>query len=193
MQDFSLFFPLGWEHIISWDALDHILFITALTVIFNVHQWRQLLILVSAFTMGHFITLWLTVAGHVTFPAQWVEFLIPVTIVCTAGFNIFQTNERLSINIHYMLASGFGLIHGMGYANAIRFSLTSGQSMGWSLFGFNVGLELGQMLVVAGVLSISAITLKIGLKRHWWIRLVSVAILWISIQMAWERVPFSTN
>lgn len=189
MQDFSFFFPMGWEHIMSWDALDHILFITALAVIFELNQWRQVLILITAFTIGHCITLWLSVAGHVAFENKWIEFLIPVTILLTAFSNLFKSGEKWSMTIHYAMALGFGLVHGMGYANAIRFGLTEGQSLGWSLVGFNLGLELGQILVVALVLLIGTLAAKAGMKRSFWILSLSFAIMTIAAQMAWERFP----
>ncbi len=91
MQDFSLYFSWGWHHIISWDALDHLLFIVALTVIYQLRDWKQVLILVTAFTIGHFITLLLSVLDIIRFSSQWVEFLIPVTIVITAASQFFST------------------------------------------------------------------------------------------------------
>lgn len=189
MGDFSLFFPLGWEHIMSWDALDHILFISALALIFEWHQWRQLLVLITSFTIGHFLTLWLTVVGHVQINAKWVEFLIPLTIAITALSNFLTISSKRSIQVHYGMALGFGLIHGLGYANAIRFALTDGQSLGWSLFGFNIGLEVGQILVVAVVLVAGFLAEKAGLRKKWWIYGLSVLILVLSVQMAWERFP----
>ena len=90
MQDFALYFSWGWHHIMSWDALDHLLFIVALTVIYQLRDWKQVLVLVTAFTIGHFITLLLSVLDIIRFSAQWVEFLIPVTIVITAAINFFQ-------------------------------------------------------------------------------------------------------
>ena len=189
MEDFSFFFPMGWEHIMSWDALDHILFITALAVIFKIKQWQQVLVLVTAFTIGHFLTLWLSVAGHVQFSSNWVEFLIPMTIVATAISNFLKIDARLSLQVHYGMALGFGLIHGMGYANAIRFALTDEQSLGWSLFGFNIGLELGQILVVAGVLVAGVLVEKLGLKQKWWEYAISLVILGLSLQMTFERFP----
>ena len=189
MQDFSLFFRIGWEHIISWDALDHILFISALAVIFQLDQWRQVVILVTAFTIGHLLTLWLTVTGYVEFGNKWVEFLIPVTIILTALSNLWKVDDRLSQNMHYIMAMGFGLIHGLGYANAIRFGITEGQSLGWSLFSFNIGLEIGQILVVSIVLVLGALVVKTGIKRSWWINTVSVIICLKALLMAWERNP----
>ena len=90
MEDFSFYFGLGWQHIISTDALDHQLFIAALAAIYLLKDWKQLLILVTAFTIGHSLTLALSILNIVRLPTNWVEFLIPVTIVITAFSNLFQ-------------------------------------------------------------------------------------------------------
>ena len=84
MSDFGFYFSLGWEHIISWNALDHQLFILALAAIYLLKDWRQVLVLVTAFTIGHSLTLALTVLNIIHFPSAWIEFLIPCTIVATA-------------------------------------------------------------------------------------------------------------
>ncbi len=156
MSDFGFYFSLGWEHIISWDALDHQLFILALAAIYLLKEWKQVLVLVTAFTIGHSLTLALTIFNVIHFPSNWIEFLIPCTIVLTAISNLFQKNfTPRSIRINYFLALFFGLIHGMGFANKLRYILAKDQSIGWSLFGFNVGLEAGQIVVVIIVLAIS--------------------------------------
>ena len=112
MSDFGFYFSLGWEHIISWDALDHQLFILALAAIYLLKDWRQVLVLVTAFTIGHSLTLALTVLNVIHFPSAWIEFLIPCTIVATAISNLFQKNfTPRSIRINYFLALFFGLIH----------------------------------------------------------------------------------
>jgi uncharacterized membrane protein YczE len=92
MSDFGFYFSLGWEHIISRDALDHQLFILALAAIYLLKDWKQVLVLVTAFTIGHSLTLALTVFNVIRFPSDWIEFLIPCTIVITAISNLFQKN-----------------------------------------------------------------------------------------------------
>src|ERR1044071_2383364 len=170
MQDFGFYFGLGWEHIISTDALDHQLFIAALAAIYLLKDWRQVLILVTAFTIGHSLTLALSVTDVFRFPSDWVEFLIPVTIVITAFSNVFQKKfTSRSIRINYFLALLFGLIHGMGFANSIRFMMAQDQDLGWSLFGFNVGLEAGQIAVVLVLLLLAHVivnVLKVD-RRDW--------------------------
>src|SRR4030095_13917033 len=156
MSDFGFYFSLGWEHIVSWGALDHQLFILALAAIYLLKDWRQVLVLVTAFTIGHSLTLALTVLNVIHFRSVWIEFLIPCTIIATAITNLFQKNfTPKSIRINYFLALFFGLIHGMGFANNLRLALASDQSLGWGLFGFNLGLEAGQIIVVVVILLLS--------------------------------------
>jgi hypothetical protein len=190
MGDFWLYFTLGWEHIISKDALDHQLFIAALGAIYLLQDWRRVLILVTAFTIGHSLTLALSVLDIVRFPSAWVEFLIPVTIVLTAFANLFQKKfSTQSVRINYFLALFFGLIHGMGFANSIRFMLSKDENLGWSLFGFNVGLEAGQIVVVTIVLLLAALVINVfKVNRRDWVIFLSAAIFSLSLKMALERI-----
>lgn len=192
MQDFSFYFKLGWEHIISADALDHQLFIAALAVLYLVSDWKKVLILVTAFTIGHSLTLALSVLDIVRFPDKWVEFLIPCTIFITALSNLFQKEfSRSSMRINYFLALFFGLIHGMGFANTIRFMLAKDQSLLTGLLGFNVGLEAGQLVVVTLLLLLSQLVVS-GLKiqRREWVIFLSAGVFSIALKMAIERIPF---
>ena len=192
MSDFSFYFGLGWEHIISADALDHQLFILALAAIYLMKDWKQVLILVTAFTIGHSITLALSVFDIIRFPSKWVEFLIPCTIVITSISNFFQKGfNPKSVRINYYLALFFGLIHGMGFANSIRFMLASDQTIGWGLFGFNVGLEAGQIVVVLAFILLSTILISLfKVNRREWVIFASAGVFALSIKMALERIPF---
>lgn len=191
MTDFLFYLQLGWEHIISIDALDHQLFILALVAIFSFQDLKKVLILVTAFTLGHSFTLALSAFDVIRFPSNWVEFLIPCTIVFTALDNlIFSKNEDKLIKLNYFLALIFGLIHGMGFANSVRMMLAKEQSIVIPLLGFNVGLEIGQIAVVIIVLSIFYIlSTFLKLKKKHWVMLVSAPILIFSIKMALERIP----
>ena len=192
MQDIGFYFKLGWEHIISKDALDHQLFIAALVAIYLLKDWKQVLILVTAFTIGHSLTLALSVLDIIRFNSNWVEFLIPLTIVITAVSNLFQKKfTAKSIRINYFLALFFGLIHGMGFANSIRFMLASDQSIGWSLLGFNIGLEVGQIVVVAVLLILAQIsTGLLKINRREWVIFLSAAAFGLSLKMVLDRFPF---
>jgi hypothetical protein len=190
MNNFEIYFLWGWEHIISLNALDHILFIAALAVVFRLEEWKKVLVLVTAFTIGHFITLWLAVLDLIRFSPEWVEFLIPLTIVITAIVNLFNMSARLSIRLHYALALGFGLVHGMGYANAIRFSLMEEQSLGWSLLAFNLGLEIGQLFVVLLILLAGGLVSRFTkTSMRLWIVIISLIILLLSLNMVVDRIP----
>ena len=191
MQDLGFYFELGWQHIIAWDALDHLLFVLALSAIYLISNWKQVLVLITAFTIGHSLTLALSVYNIISIDDKWVEFLIPCTIVVTAILNLREKDyEPKSLRLNYFLALFFGLIHGMGFANAIRFMMAKDQSIGWSLFGFNIGLEAGQIVVVAVILFSSFLSVnKAGLKRKWWVWILSIVALSIALKMVWERFP----
>ncbi|GAB2816699.1 HupE/UreJ family protein [Ferruginibacter profundus] len=192
MQDFTFYLKLGWQHIISWDALDHILFVLALSAIYLLGNWRQVLVLVTAFTIGHSLTLALSVYKIVTVNDSWVEFLIPCTIVATAVFNFLQKDfTPKSLRLNYFLALFFGLIHGLGFANYIRYMMAKDQSIGWSLFAFNIGLELGQIVVVLGILLLSFVLVNtLKLKRSWWVWGLSSVAFCIALNMVVHRWIF---
>lgn len=191
MQDLGFYFDLGWHHIIAWGALDHLLFVLALSAIYVIGNWKQVLILITAFTIGHSITLALSVYDIIRAKDQWVEFLIPCTIVITAVFNFLQRDFKpKSLQLNYFLALFFGLIHGLGFANAIRFMLTKGQSVGWGLLGFNIGLEAGQIAVVLFILLCSFLFVSfLKLNRRWWVWTLSLVAFGFAAKMVWERFP----
>jgi len=191
MTDVGFYFSLGWEHIISSDALDHQLFIAALAAIYVLKDWRQVLILVTAFTIGHSLTLALSVLDLVRVSTDWVEFLIPITIVVTALSNLRQTSfSPKKIRINYFFALFFGMIHGLGFANAIRFTLIDSQSLGWSLLGFNLGLEVGQIVVVLAILLVGTLIINLAkVKRQHWVIFLSAAVFSLALSMAIERIP----
>jgi hypothetical protein len=190
MEDFSFYFGLGWEHIISADALDHQLFIAAIAAIYLLKDWKQVLILVTAFTIGHSLTLALSVMDVVRFNRNWVEFLIPCTIVITAFSNLFQKKfTPRSIRINYFIALFFGLIHGMGFANSIRPMLAKDQGIVSSLLGFNVGLEAGQIVVVLILLLLAHLIVNVfRVERREWVIFLSAAVFSLSLKMAVERI-----
>lgn len=192
MSDFGFYFKMGWEHIISKDALDHQLFILALACVYTIGYIKRVLILVTAFTIGHSLTLALSVYDVIRFSSKWVEFLIPCTIFITALNNIFQIDSKgKSARINYYLALCFGLIHGMGFANAIRIMLARDQTIGWGLFGFNAGLEAGQIFVVAIILIAGLLFLNfLKVKRRDWVFFLSSGVFALSLKMALERIPF---
>ncbi len=184
---FTTYIELGFEHISDIKAYDHILFIVALCAIYTLKEWKHVLILVTAFTIGHSLTLALASLDVVRFPSQIVEFLIPVTIFLTAVFNLRRLDkndvkipsQKMS-NLNYFIALFFGLIHGMGFSNFLRSSLMPGKESDLisQLFAFNVGIELGQIMIVIIILLLSFISLNIMKvnKRDWTILISGMAM-----------------
>ena len=168
---FSTFLTLGFEHISDIKAYDHILFLVALCAIYRISEWNKVLILVTAFKFGHSITLALAALNIISFSTKVVEFLIPVTILITSLFNVWkrdtreatQTISTKKINITYLLALFFGTIHGMGFSNFLRSALMPGEedSLITQLFAFNIGVELGQLMIVAIILGGTFLALNI--------------------------------
>ncbi len=193
MEDFTLFFKLGWYHILSLNALDHILFIATLTCLYNLNHWKQVLFLITAFTIGHSLTLAISTYNIIRFNNDWIEFLIPLTILSTAIFNIAQKEKESSFRIHlnYLLALCFGLVHGMGFANTIRFMLAKAQTLTVPLVSFNLGIEAGQILIVIFMLYVITILIESGgFKQKWWTFGCSIISGIIAIYMCTQRWPF---
>jgi hypothetical protein len=191
MNDFGFYFIEGWRHIISADALDHQLFILALAVVYTFADWKKVLILVTAFTIGHSLTLALSVLDVIRVSPAWVEFLIPVTILLTAAWNMFNGKPVKNVNANYFLALFFGLVHGLGFANSIRMMLASDQSLGWGLFGFNIGLEAGQVAVVFVILLLGKVLLElVKIPQRIYIFVASLAVFVFAAKLTIERVPF---
>ncbi len=171
MEDALLFFQIGWQHIISWEALDHLLFLSALIAIYHWNDWKKVLVLITAFTIGHSITLVLSVTDTLRFSSNWVEFFIPLTIVITAIGNGLHTAEKgnAMLPYRYLLTLIFGLIHGMGFASTLRFMLAEGESITIPMISFNLGIEAGQILVVMLLLTINYVAIDIfHIKRRIW-------------------------
>jgi hypothetical protein len=192
MQDFLFYLKLGWEHIISLDALDHQLFVLALIAAYPFNDLKKILILVTAFTIGHSVTLALSIFDIVRINSAWVEFLIPFTIVLTSLGNIVMKNKKQSQSkINYYLALIFGLIHGMGFANTARIMIVKSQGITIPLLGFNIGLEFGQIAIVFGILILLFILLKIcKVNQKDWVLFVSSGVFALSLKMTLERIPF---
>jgi hypothetical protein len=192
MNDFTFYFSIGWQHIINAEALDHIFFITALAAIYMLKDWRQVLILVTAFTVGHTITLILSTKRIIEVNQNWVEFLIPCTIVVTAISNLFQkTFTSKAIRINYFLALFFGLIHGLAFANVLRLILAPEQSFALSMFSFSVGLESGQILIVFLILLLSQFFIGVlKIQRLHWVIFLSAVVFGLAMEMALQRLPW---
>lgn len=190
MQEFSLYFKEGWQHIVDLNGYDHILFVMALCAIYLMNDWKKVLILVTAFTIGHSITLALSVLHVIRVPSALIEFLIPVTIVVTALSNVFRNSQHLgSTQLNYFFALFFGLIHGMGFSNYLKSMLGSQTNIVRPLLAFNLGLELGQILIVIVILVLAQIMVNFtAVKRRDWTMFISAAIFGIAFIMSIERL-----
>lgn len=195
MSDFGFYFSIGWEHIINREALDHIFFIAALAAIYLLKDRKQVLVLVTAFTLGHTITLVLSTKQWVEVSSKWVEFFIPLTIIITAVSNLFQkTFTSNAIRINYFLALFFGLIHGLAFANTLRFLLAEDQSFAMSMFSFSVGLEFGQILIVFLILLLAQVLVGVfKTERRHWVIFISAAVFGLAVEMAFQRIPWKTG
>ncbi len=193
MNDFKLYLEIGFQHIANLRGFDHILFILALTIRFQFDDWRKVLILVTAFTIGHSITLALSVLNLVNYSAKWIEFLIPLTILITAFSNLFIKKFvfKTKFPLIYFLALFFGLVHGLGFSNYLKSLLGKDQSIISQLLAFNIGLELGQLMIVFFILLISFIFVTIiKINRREFLLFISAAIFALALNMALERIPF---
>ncbi len=150
MSELAVFLALGFRHITDFAAMDHILFLCALAAIYRVRDWRSSLWVITAFTVGHSVTLALAVTGLLALPTRLIEFLIPVTIVATCVENLaVRDRARAPWGGRYrpLFAGVFGLVHGAGFANYLRSLFVAPIAV--PLFGFNLGIELGQLVVLA--------------------------------------------
>lgn len=191
MSEFSLYLSLGLEHILDTNGYDHILFVIALGVVYTIKQWKRVLILVTAFTIGHSITLALATFNIVSFKSEIIEFLIPVTIFLTAVFNIFNVNKQIDKKngqTNYILAVCFGLIHGLGFSTFLKSILGSSSNIVSPLLAFNIGLEIGQIIIIAILLIIGFILLDIlRVRKRDWVIVISSAVAGIALMLLIEN------
>lgn len=185
MEQFKLYFELGTEHILDINGYDHILFVVALCAIYAAQDWKKVLILVTAFTIGHSITLALSALEVINFRSDIIEFLIPVTIFITAFTNIVRKQNSLKpryLNLNYFFGLFFGLIHGLGFSNYLKSLLGREESIVTQLLAFNLGLELGQIIIVVVFMVISFIfTGLFNVARRDWNLVISSAIAGIAL------------
>ena len=193
MTNFSIYFQLGFNHIANFGALDHILFMAALTLRYQFSDWKRLLILVTAFTIGHTITLALSVVDIIDFSAKWAEFLISVTIAITAFSNYFvkKFNYTNKFPFIYWAALFFGLIHGLGFSNNLKMLIGKGSGLFVKLLAANIGIETAQIIFVLAMLIVGFIcTQLIKINRREYLLFVSGIILGIATYIAVLRLPF---
>ena len=191
MHSISLYVQLGIDHITDIAGFDHILFLIALCAVYKLEQWRSLLVLVTAFTVGHSFTLALSSFSVIVVASNVIEFLIPVTILATAINNVFvhrDSSAALVIGRDYVMALFFGFIHGMGFSNYFRALLMDDSSIFVPLLGFNLGIEIAQLsfvLVIVGFVYL--LTNLVGIRHRDWSLFVSGAAAGISVLLMVEN------
>jgi len=186
MSEFSLYFGLGKDHILDYaNGYDHILFVVALCALYVSRDWKRVLILVTAFTIGHSITLALSSLKIIHVNPDLIEFLIPLTIFITAVSNLFKDENSIGskpMQANYFYAAFFGLIHGLGFSNYLRSILGKDRGIVTQLLAFNLGLEIGQIIIVVLFMSICFILVDLfGLNRRDWKMVISSAIAGIAL------------
>lgn len=186
---FGDFVQLGMQHIADFAAFDHMLFLAALCAAFTLKDWRRAVALITAFTIGHSITLITAGLALFSFDQGIIEFLIPVTIIFMALKHwLPQKNESLKMSFGMCMI--FGFIHGMGFSTYIRM-MSSDEGLIANLLAFNLGVEVGQIMIVTGFLGVATllvVVLKVNKKL--WTRIVSgLAILVASVLMV-QNWPF---
>jgi hypothetical protein len=193
MTEAELYLRLGFAHITDLQGYDHMLFLLALVAAYTLADWRRVLVMVTAFTLGHSLTLALTALEVIHVGAAWIEFLIPLTILLTALGNFLpqQEGRRRGWALRYGLALGFGLIHGLGFSNYFRSLLGNASAVIQPLLYFNCGIELGQLLIVTALLGMCYLLVNlIGLPARWWRVGLSVVAGVLALVMLIGRWPF---
>ncbi|MDP2386542.1 MAG: HupE/UreJ family protein [Bacteroidota bacterium] len=190
MNDFTLWFSTGFEHILDLQGYDHICYVIVLSVLFPLSEWRKLLVLITAFTIGHSLILALSTLNIIRIPQKTIEWMIPLTILLTCVFNLSKRNKSLkAISFNYILALFFGLIHGMGFSYLLKSMLGREESIVSPLFSFNLGLEVGQLIIVAVVLLISVFLERFcRVEKKNFVFFVSSAVFGIASVMFLERI-----
>ena len=190
MSNFSIYFQIGFNHITNFSALDHILFMMALTLRYQFANWKKLLVLITAFTIGHTITLGLCILDIINLSNHWIELLIPITIAVTAFNNLFI--KKFSFNqkfpMIYWFALIFGSIHGLGFSNDLK-SIIGSNGLFIKLFAANLGIEVAQICFMILMLIIGFIcNTALKLNRREYILFLSGAIVGVAIYMIGIRI-----
>lgn len=184
MGQFELYFQLGITHILDLAGFDHILFVVVLCSLYPPGQWKKIVFLVTAFTIGHSVTLALATLDLIKVNASLVEFLIPLTIAITAISNILKPQIKDGLQLNYLFAFFFGLIHGLGFSNYLKALLGNEASILNPLFAFNIGLEAGQLIIVTSFLILSMLPLLwFKIKQRDWTIVISSIVLGMSLML----------
>lgn len=194
MQDFYFYIKLGLNHVLDFAAYDHILFLIALALPFTFKNWKKVILLATIFTIAHCFSLFLSVYGILVMDVSLIEFLIPVTILGTAVFNLIYVKsavENKSLGLHVFATAFFGLIHGFGFSNYFNMLMAEEEEKLTSLLGFATGIEISQVLIVLVVLGVSYLFLSsLKVKSQLFVTVASILIILITIPMLIGTFPW---
>lgn len=193
MGDFWFYVQLGLHHVLDPTAYDHILFLVALAAPFTFRQWKKVLLLATAFTIAHCLSLALSAYGWVSVNMAWIEFLIPITILFTAVFNLVRLKkgvEGQSLVLQVAATSFFGLIHGFGFSNYFRMLMSDEEDKLTPLLGFALGIEVSQVIIVLGVLLLAYLLQDVlRLDRRIFVAVLSILVILVTIPLAIATLP----
>jgi hypothetical protein len=158
---------------------------------YPITQWKQILINITAFTLGHSFTLALSVLNIINIDSSLIEFLIPITILITCLYNLRNWNTttlKMQKTTYWMIAAFFGLIHGLGFATLLKQMLGKEESIIMPLFSFNLGLEIGQLIIIFVIILLSVVLIfLLRIKQNIWSFFISSAVFGVTLIMATER------
>lgn len=190
MSQFWLYFELGLDHVLDWQAYDHVLFIIVLIASYGFSTWKRVLWLVTLFTLGHTLALFLSVYEIVKVDANYVEFLIPVTILITAIFNIATAGKKIrntNFNLLYFTTIFFGIIHGLGFSSYFKMIAAGTSNKFWPLVEFALGIELAQIIVVLVVMLIGFLLQNLlNVSKRDWILITSSIVIGVVLPILIE-------
>ncbi len=178
---FKAYLEIGWEHICDIHAYDHLLFVVIISMGIAMKDWFKLLKLLSAFTIGHSISLIYAVWYPIGISVEWIEHLIIASIGLSIVLKWYRKDKIIE---HWGLILFFGLIHGMGFSNYLKALFGKSGAVWEALLAFNIGIELGQITIVLIFLAVQWFLLRIINPRPRSIELtqlilVSLAFLYI--------------
>ncbi|WAC00805.1 HupE/UreJ family protein [Lacinutrix neustonica] len=187
LQEFRFDVKYGIDHVLDINAYDHILFLIVLTVPYLFKDWKRVFLLVTMFTVGHTLSLLLATYGAVSIKASIVEFLIPVTILIVAVFNVFTSGkgaQKEKVGVLFISTLFFGLIHGLGFARELKMHLTAGENKLWLLLKFALGIEIAQIIIVFIVLFLGYLMQTIfRFSKRDWVMVISAVVIGLVIPM----------
>ena len=183
----------GIFHILNKDAIDHILFLWVLAIGLTFNDRRMLLWSITGFTLGHAFAAFAVMFNYPMIPLKWVEFAIPMTIVARGIQRLISPTETATLPWKTILVIAlFGFIHGSAVSTELKMMVVKGESLVGKLVGFNIGVELGQLLCISGILFIS-VTLNRLLRIHanMVTRILLVPVIIYSIFLAYINFPLN--